>query len=263
MSAQPLTEPVVVEMLRSAGCVFAEDEARMLLAEAGTPSRLAAMVEARMSGLPLEQVLGYAEFYGLRIAVEPGVFVPRRRTEALVAEAVRLAREAGPRPVVVDLCCGSGAVAAALAASVDAGQLFAVEIDPRAVSCARRNLAARDAAVYAGDLFSPLPRDLRGRVDVLVANVPYVPTGAIATMPPEARLHEPRVALDGGPDGLDVLRRVTAEATQWLSPKGRLLVESSEQQASAAVEAFTLGGLVAHVVTDDDLGATVVVGRSA
>ena len=263
MSAQPLTEPVVVEMLRSAGCVFAEDEARMLLAEAGTPSRLAAMVEARMSGLPLEQVLGYAEFYGLRIAVEPGVFVPRRRTQALVAEAVRLAREAGPRPVVVDLCCGSGAVAAALAASVDAVQLFAVEIDPRAVSCARRNLAARDAVVYEGDLFSPLPRDLRGRVDVLVANVPYVPTGAIATMPPEARLHEPRVALDGGPDGLDVLRRVTAEATQWLSPKGRLLVESSEQQASAAVEAFTLGGLVAHVVTDDDLGATVVVGRSA
>jgi release factor glutamine methyltransferase len=195
--------------------------------------------------------------------VEPGVFVPRRRTQALVAEAVVLARNAGDRPVVVDLCCGSGAVGAALAAAVERVELYAVEIDPTAVRCARRNLAARAVEVYAGDLFGPLPDDLRGRVDVLVANVPYVPTEAIATMPPEARLHEPRVALDGGPDGLEVLRRVTAEASRWLSPAGSLLVETGDHQATAAVEAFASGGLLARVVTDDDIGATVIVGHLA
>ncbi|MFL6134671.1 MAG: putative protein N(5)-glutamine methyltransferase [Nocardioidaceae bacterium] len=265
MSADPqaLAEPVVIEMLRSAGCVFAEDEARMLLAEAPTPADLAAMVGARMSGLPLEQVLGFAEFRGLRIAVAPGVFVPRRRTEVLADHAVALAREAGERPVVVDLCCGSGAVGAAVAAAAGPMDLYAVEIDPTAVRCARRNLAATGAEVYCGDLYAPLPGSLRGRVDVLVANVPYVPTEAIATMPPEARVHEPRVALDGGPDGLSVLRRVTAEASRWLAPTGSLLVETSEQQAPAAVEAFAHGGLVAHVVADDDLGATVVIGQFA
>jgi release factor glutamine methyltransferase len=100
-------------------------------------------------------------------------------------------------------------------------------------------------------------------VDVLVANVPYVPTDAIATMPPEARLHEPLVALDGGPDGLEVLRRVTAEARRWLSATGVLLVESSAEQAPSAVEAFASGGLLASVITDEDIGATVVVGRLA
>ena len=258
---RPLTEAVVVERLRSAGCVFAEDEARMLVAEADSPACLSAMVEARATGLPLEQVLGYAMFCGLQIALEPGVFVPRRRTEALVAEAVDLARAAGPRPVVVDLCCGSGAVGAALATAVEPIELYAVEIDPVAVRCARSNLATWGADVFAGDLFDPLPDNLHGRVDVLVANVPYVPTHAIATMPPEARLHEPRVALDGGPDGLEVLRRVTAEAGRWLSPTGSLLVETSEKQAPSAVEAFASGGLVASVVTDEDIGATVVVGH--
>lgn len=214
-----------------------------------------------MTGLPLEHVVGYAEFCGLRIAVEPGVFVPRRRTEALVAEAVALARETRPRPVVVDLCCGSGAVGAAVAAAVEPVELHAVEIDPVAVRCARRNLATWGGQVYAGDLFEPLPDHLRGRVDVLVANVPYVPTDAIATMPPEARLHEPRVALDGGADGLEVLRRVTVGARRWLSSIGSLLVETSAQQAASAVEAFASGGLLSSVVTDEDIGATVVVGR--
>jgi release factor glutamine methyltransferase len=263
MPAHPpaLDEPAVVALLRGAGCVFAEDEARMLVAEAGSPADLVAMVDARRSGLPLEQVLGFAEFCGLRIAVDPGVFVPRRRTEVLVARAVALAREAGDRPVVVDLCCGSGAVGAALAAALGAVDLFAVELDPVAVRCARRNLAAWDAEVYEGDLFAPLPACLQGRVDVLVANVPYVPTDAIATMPPEARLHEPRLALDGGADGLEVLRRVSAEAARWLAPTGSLLVETSEAQAAAAVAAFADGGLVARAVSEEEIGATVVTGR--
>ena len=114
--------------------------------------------------------------------------------------------------------------------------------------------------MFEGDLDEPLPASLRGRVDLLVANVPYVPTDDIALMPPEARDHEPRVTLDGGADGLDVLRRVAAVAPRWLAPGGHLLVETSEAQAAAAVDAFTAAGLAARVVVDEDAGATVVVG---
>src|SRR5262245_20885961 len=110
----------IVTRLRAAGCVFAEDEARLLIATARTPDDLAAMVDRRVAGLPLEHVLGWAEFCGLRIAVDPGVFVPRRRTEFLVRRAVALS---GPRAVVVALCCGSGAVAASLAASLEQTEL--------------------------------------------------------------------------------------------------------------------------------------------
>jgi release factor glutamine methyltransferase len=114
--------------------------------------------------------------------------------------------------------------------------------------------------VYQGDLYAALPFHLRGRVDVLVANVPYVPTAAIRLLPPEARLHEPLRALDGGADGLDVLRRVVAQAPAWLAPGGHLLVETSEKQAPAATGIVERAGLAAHVVRSADLDATVVVG---
>jgi release factor glutamine methyltransferase len=214
-----------------------------------------------VAGLPLEHVLGWAEFAGLRILVEPGVFVPRPRTELMVKEALDLARR--PRPVVVDLCCGSGAVGAALVAALDDVELHLVDIDPAAVRCARRNVPSAVGEVYAGDLFDPLPPALRGRVDVLVANAPYVPTDAIELMPSEARLHEPRVALDGGADGLDVVRRVIAAAPLWLAPGGSLLFETSRRQAPSAVEAVTRGGLVPRVAHSDELEATVVIGTSA
>jgi len=244
----------IIARLRAAGCVFAEDEARLLRAAAHSSTDLDAMVEQRAGGLPLEHVLGWAEFHGLRIAVDPGVFVPRRRTEFLVRQAAALAR---PGAVVVDLCCGSGAVGAALATVVDRIELHSADIDPAAVRCARRNVAT----VYEGDLYQPLPARLRGRVDVLVANAPYVPTGAIELLPPEARIHEPRVALDGGADGLDVQRRVVADALRWLVPGGHLLVETSERQAPRTVETFTRGGLTARVTSCEELGATVVLGK--
>ncbi|MFF3752801.1 putative protein N(5)-glutamine methyltransferase [Streptomyces sp. NPDC002018] len=247
----------VVARLRAAGCVFAEDEARLLVSAAGTAAELTAMVDRRVAGLPLEHVLGWAEFCGLRIAVDPGVFVPRRRTEFLVREAAALAR---PRAVVVDLCCGSGALGAALVRALDGAELYATDIDPAAVGCARRNVAEAGGRVYEGDLYGPLPRALRGRVDVLLANVPYVPTEEVGLLPQEARIHEARVALDGGADGLDVLRRVTTEAPDWLAPGGSLLVETSERQAPLAVEAFTAGGLVPRVARSDELYATVVIG---
>ena len=252
----PISRPAIVARLRSAGCVFAEDEAEVLISAAATPAELIAMVDRRVSGLPLEQVVGWADFCGLRIAVEPGVFVPRRRTEFLVRQAVALAR---PRGVIVDLCCGSGAVGAALAAALEPAELYATDIDPAAVRCARRNLAAAGGHVYAGDLFEPLPAALHGRVGILAANVPYVPTGEVALLPAEARLHESRVALDGGRDGLDVLRRVAAQAPLWLAPGGSLLVEISERQEKAACETASRGGLVPRVARSAELAVTVLI----
>jgi len=247
----------IVARLRAAGCVFAEEEARLLVSAARTPADLDSLVERRVSGLPIEHVLGWAQFNGMRIAVDPGVFVPRRRTEWLVRQAAAVAPA---RAIVVDLCCGSGAVGAALASVLDGAEIFAVDIDPAAVLCAVGNLAAAGGRVFEGDLYDPLPGTLRGRVDVLVANAPYVPTDAVGLMPPEARLYEPRVALDGGRDGLDVQRRVSAEALQWLAPGGHLLVETSRQQAPLTVEAFLRHGLTAHVASSPEHDATVVVG---
>ena len=269
MSASSSLRPrsVIVTRLRAAGCVFAEDEARLLISAARTSADLAAMVDRRVAGVPLEHVLGWAEFCGLRIAVDPGVFVPRHRTEFLVRQAALVlhANPAGhvvarPQAVVVDLCCGSGAVGVALVEALDRAELHAVDIDPVAVRCARRNVTAVGGQVYEGDLYEPLPATLRGRVDVLVANAPYVPTEAIGLLPPEARIHEPRVALDGGADGLDVQRRVTAAAPPWLAPGGCLLIETSKRQAPQTVEAFARSGLIPRVASSDELDATVVIG---
>jgi release factor glutamine methyltransferase len=259
--ASPLSLSVIVSTLRSAGCVFAEDEARLINAAARTPDELADMVGRRASGEPLEYVLGWAEFCGLRIAVDHGVFVPRRRTEYLVQQAADLLRRSAdllPPAVVVDLCCGSGALGAALLATLGRLELYAVDIDPAAVRCARRNIGAA-GEVYEGDLYEPLPTVIRGRVDVLVANAPYVPSDAIELLPPEARLHEPLVALDGGADGLDVLHRVIAAAPRWLAPSGHVLVEASTSQAPRLIEAVAHNGLIPRTTSSDDLSATVVI----
>ncbi len=311
----------IVARLRAAGCVFAADEAALLSEAAGSPDELESMVAARVGGLPLEQVVGWAEFRGLRILVDPGVFVPRRRSEFLVETALALttspgdtgtppatnpARLTDPRParswvnsepmmsllthdhesrgttpsgepdisgisratapVVVDLCCGSGALGVAAAAGLASAELHAADLDPAAVACARRNVEPAGGHVYEGDLFAPLPARLRsrpgqrGRVAFLICNAPYVPTNEIAFMPPEARDHEARMALDGGADGLAVLRRAAAEAPGWLAPGGVMLVETSGQQAGSMVKALTSAGLLARVHHDDEMGATVVSG---
>lgn len=233
--------PDPVATLRAAGCVFAEEEAQVLASAARAPGELTEMVDRRAAGLPLEQVVGWAEFCGLRVAVEPGVFVPRRRTELLVRKA---AAHLSPGTVVVDLCCGSGAVGAALASMDGSIELHAGDIDPVAVRCARRNVDR----VYEGDLFDALPGSLRGRVNLLAVNAPYVPSAEVALLPREARLYEPRVALDGGADGLDVLRRVIAAAPEWLTPGGRVVTEASESQEPVVLEAAFRAGLGSNVV---------------
>ena len=251
-------EDDLVVRLRAAGCVFAEDEAALLVAAAEGAGR-EALVARRVAGEPLEQVLGWVAFAGLRVPVRPGVFVPRRRTELLAEEAVALTP---PDGVVVELCCGAGAVALAVLAARPGVELHAADLDPAAVACARAGLGER-AAVHQGDLFDALPADLAGRVDVLVANAPYVPTAAIALMPPEARDHEAPMALDGGDDGLDVLRRVLVAAAGWLAPGGHVLVECSEAQSGPLAAHATAQGLRADVRRDADREATVLVAHPA
>ena len=202
-------------------------------------------------------MLGWAAFAGLRVPVRPGVFVPRRRTELLAAEALN---RTGDGAVVVELCCGAAAVSLALLAARSGLRLHACDVDPAAVACARANLGER-GQVHGGDLYAALPAELAGTVQVLVANAPYVPTDAIALMPPEARDHEPSVALDGGTDGLDVLRRVVAGAPAWLAPGGHLLFECGEHQADEALALVEAAGLSGRLVTSDELAATVVRAR--
>ncbi|KFF60837.1 methylase [Cryobacterium sp. MLB-32] len=248
---------LIESRLRAAGCVFAADEARLLVSSARSASELEVMVDARESGRPLEHILGWAEFCGLHVRVDPGIFVPRRRTEFLVRQAVAHCRSGS---VVVDLCCGSGAVGAAVAAAVPSADVFAADIDPDAVRCARQNLDP--SKVFAGDLFEALPARLRGGVDVVVVNAPYVPSSRIGLMPPEARLYEARVALDGGPDGLEVQRRIAAEARPWLAPGGHVLIETSTEQAPQTVELFSKTGLACQIAHSQKTRATVVIGTS-
>ncbi len=276
MTVTDLADAIV--QLREAGCVFAEDEAAVLAGAATGPADLSELVARRARGEPLEQVVGFADFCGVRVRLRPGVFIPRVRSELLVHTALaeleqrkqlklrqpqqpREPRQPGKEPeTVVDLCCGSGALGLAVRRKAPAIRLLATDSDPVAVACARDNLGTD---VFQGDLFAGLPHTLQGRIDVLLANVPYVATEHIPLLPAEARLHEPLSALDGGPDGLDVFRAVVAGAADWLTPGGLLLSEITEAQAPAAVAAVEARGLVAAVVEDEDLEARVVTGRRA
>lgn len=270
-------DPGLVARLRAAGCVFAEDEAALLEGEPVSAEQREAMVVRRVSGEPLELILGWAEFAGLRIKVAPGVFVPRQRSTLLVnlascAAERALQRTPGSTPRVVDVGCGTGALGAAIAARVPGAEVWGTDIDPAAVECARANLAPdgglgklgatafgpRSPRVLLGDLFNPLPGDLV--FDVIVANAPYVPSDQIQNMPPEARDHEHHVALDGGADGLDIQRRVIEQAPQRLAPGGVLIIEAGSEQAAVTARLMREQGLVAEIHHDEDLYATAVTG---
>jgi release factor glutamine methyltransferase len=249
----------VVARLRAAGCVFAEEEAELLTeAAGGDEAVLLQLVDARVCGQPLEHVLGWVAFAGRRLVVGPGVFVPRVRTELLAELAVTMIDD---HSIVLELCCGVGAVAGALQHRRPEIELYAVDIDPVAVAYARRHIAA-PGAVLLGDLFDPVPGRLHGQLDVIIANAPYVPTEAIELMPREARDHEPRQSLDGGADGADVHRRIIAAAPTWLRPGGGLLIETGREQSVITAAAMEAVGLGTEVITDDDRGGTVVVGTA-
>lgn len=249
-----VTSDSLVAALRAAGCVYAEDEARLILEDGRDPE---ALLARRVAGEPLEWVLGWAFFGtedgdGLRVVVRPGVFVPRGRTIELALAALDLIPEDG---TVLDLCCGSGAIAAFLHARRPDATYWAGDVDPGAVANARENLPF--ATVVEGDLFAALPGD--ARFDVIVANTPYVPTEVVVLMPPEARDHEPLHTLDGGPDGLRLLRRIAAESGERLAPGGALLIEINETQYDAARAAFEAAGLITSARIDPD-GTSVIVG---
>jgi release factor glutamine methyltransferase len=249
----------LVDRLRAAGCVFAEEEAEILLDSARSEAELEAMASQRAAGRPLEHVVGWAEFRGLRLRISPGVFVPRRRSQFMVDCA--LAVTTAPA-VVVDVCCGSGALGIAVREVLGDVELYAVDIDPDAVACAAANLG--DAGtVLLGDLFEPLPGRLRGRVDLVLANVPYVPTEQLVLLPAEARLHERHLALDGGGDGLDALRRVASGVSEWLRPGGHLLFEITEGQAPTAAAEVAALGLEPSLARSEEWEAVVLVARSA
>lgn len=263
-SEESATDTIVAD-LRRAGCVFAEEEAALLRQAASSPGELSALVARRVDGIPLEYLLGWADFRGVRVALDPGVFVPRQRTAFLIDEALeRTAARPGDRRTVVDMCCGSGALGLAATTALRAGgvevELVAADIDTAAVACARRNLEPLGARVFRGDLFAALPGELIGRVDLILANTPYVPTAMIARMPPEARDHEPRTALDGGADGLDVLRRVADAAGRWLTVGGWVLVEIGTAQIDTATAIVAAAGLRPAIAESSDYGATVVCG---
>ncbi|GAA1502983.1 putative protein N(5)-glutamine methyltransferase [Agromyces terreus] len=269
-------DAALVARLRAAGCVFAEEEAALLEAAVaeggggtdppgGAGAALERLAARRVAGEPLEQILGWAGFGGHRILIEPGVFVPRRRTELRAEAATRFARAVaadGRTPVVVDLCCGAGAVGVVMADAAGPVDLVEADLDPAAVRAARRNLEPLVGRVFEGDLFEALPADLRGRVDVLAANAPYVPTGEIPMMPPEARDHEALLALDGGGDGLDLHRRIAASAAEWLAPGGRLLIETGRRQAPITRALVEAGGMAASIASDLERGGTIVVGTA-
>ncbi|QWT25214.1 putative protein N(5)-glutamine methyltransferase [Subtercola sp. PAMC28395] len=254
----------VVARLREAGCVFAEEEAALVAEAAESQGGLRELVDRRVGGEPLEYILGWAEFCGHRVGVQPGVFVPRRRSEYLVELALEESRASEPL-VILDLCCGSGALGLAVALERPDAVLVSVDVDPAAVACARRNLAGI-GEVFEGDLFDAVPESVRGRVTTLLVNAPYVPTESIALMPPEARLYEAPVALDGGGDGLDVQRRVAAGAADWLVGGGSLLIETSTLQAERTAALFAAVGLEIRIEHSGEYGATVVIatmGRSS
>ena len=210
----------VIERLRRAGCVAAEEEAQELIALAGGDLELEEWVGRREQGEPLAWIVGSIEFGGRRVIVDPGVYVPRHQTEELACRAAVLL-PAGGR--AVDLCTGSGAVAVHLAAEVTGAFVVGVDIDPVAARCARRN----GVTVVVGEIDLPLGPST---YDVVTAVAPYVPTPDIAFLPRDVREFEPRLALDGGKDGLDVVRLVTRAAADLLRPGGWLLLELGGDQ---------------------------------
>ena len=254
--------------LRRAGCVFAEDEARILTDAAICDGVLDAdlletLVRRRELGEPPEHIVGYVEFAGLRLSVGPGVFIPRQRSVFLASSTLDAVRDAGERPVVVEAYCGVAPIAAVIAAGVDARapELIVVDHSPAALTHARRNLPAParvERAALPGEMDVVLRRaGVLGSVDVMAAVAPYVPGTQRDLLPAEATDHEPADSHDGGPDGLDAVRGLIDGARRWCSVSGVMLLECHRDQAAAALPHAGDRGLDCRVRPSDD-GQTAV-----
>jgi len=238
----------VAARLAAAGCVAPDEEAAELVAAAaGDAAVLETLVARRTAGEPLAWVVGSVDFCGIRVQVDPGVYVPRAQTEALARRAAGLLPADG---VAVDLCTGAGAVACALRRAAPGATVIATDVDPLAVVCARAN--GIDARL--GDLDDALPPALAGTVDVMTAVTPYVPTEALAFLPRDVLAYEPRRALDGGAGGLAVLSSVVDRSWRWLRPGGWLLLELGGDQAAAVTEQLAGAGFVDTAVIVDEEG---------
>ncbi len=233
--------------LAGAGFIAAPAEAAELLARAGDDAELLdSLVRRRLSGEPLAWITGSTHFCGTRIQVDPGVYVPRRQSEALALRAVVRLPAAG---TAIDLCTGTGAVARTLSRHRPDARVMATDLDERAVACARAN----GVEAYRGDLFAPLPPALDGRVDVVTAVVPYVPTPDLALLHRDTFAFEAALSYDGGPDGTDILRRVIAESPRYLRRGGALLLELGGDQADLLEEPLTrLEFVDVTVLVDED-----------
>jgi release factor glutamine methyltransferase len=217
---------------------------------------LAALVARRAAREPLQHLTGHAPFRSLDLLIGPGAFVPRPETETVAQLAIdALQAVAAPEPVAVDLGTGSGAIALALATEVPHARVVAVERSPEAFAWASRNaehVGATNVRIVEGDLADALS-ELDGGVDVVVSNPPYIPDDAIPR-DPEVRLHDPALALYGGPDGLDVVRVISRRATELLRPGGMLVLEHGELQGAAIRDLLAADGWRAPATTRDLLG---------
>jgi len=234
-------------LLARAGFIAAAEESEELLAyAAGDAALLDAAVRRRLTGEPLAWITGRVSFCGVEIGGDPGVYVPRWLSEPLAGRAVERLPEAG---TAIDLCTGSGAIAKVLRTRRPGARVVASDVDPRAVACA----AANGVEVYQGDLFDPLPRDLEGQVDVVVAVVPYVPTAELRLLQRDTFTFETTLPYDGGADGADFLRRAVRDSARSLRRGGALLLELGGDQAELlAGELARLDYVDPTVFTDDD-----------
>ncbi len=236
-----------VDALRAGGLVAAEDEADDLIAAARSPAELAAMVARRLGGEPTAWITGLARFCGLTMRVHRGVYVPRWKSELLVAHALAHLPHGG---TAVDLCTGSGAIGAVLARQSPASRIFGTDVDASAVACAEAN----GVDARTGSLFEPLPHGLRGAVDVVVAVPPYVPDSMLRLLPPDVTATEPLHALSGGDDGLAVARRIVEAGPGWLRAGGSLVVEVGVDQIEPLEALFVQHGFRLHAVIEDGDG---------
>ncbi len=237
----------VTSRLAAAGFVAAHDEAEELLdCAAGDGAVLASMLERRLRGEPLAWITGFTSFCGVRVRLDPGVYVPRWQSEPL---ARRAALRLPPKGSAVDLCTGSGAIAMVVQTERPNARVVATDLDEVAVNCA----ASNGVKVYCGDLFAPLPSGLEGRVDVVVGVVPYVPTKSMSLLPRDTFVFESTLAYDGGDDGAEILRRVIRESTLFLRAGGALILELGGDEAEILQsDLLTRGFTDVNLMVDDD-----------